>query len=178
MNHSEQTFAGTDETIGQVDKLYRAVTGSDAPSPEPAYAPIPAETDPAQHVEEQLNRLLEVLGQVGSGPAPAPSWMPPVSVWESDTEIVICADLPGLRRDQVEVVTEGGAITVSGTRPPARDGFRLRSSESPLGSFRRTLMVPGILRGAEPSAQMKDGVLEIRFQKQAQSATPKPVPVH
>lgn len=50
-----------DDTIGQVSRLYRAITGRDAPLSDSPYALIPAEKDPVQHVEEQLNRLLDVL---------------------------------------------------------------------------------------------------------------------
>lgn len=179
MNQSETSSVGIDETIGQVERLYRAVTGSDAPSPDVAYAPIPAEKDPTQHVEEQVNRLLELLGQVKLGPDDGPSWIPTVSVWEADAEVLVCIDLPGLRRENVEVVAQGNILTVSGSRPASREGLRLRSSEGGYGRFRRVLFVPGGIRGPEPSAQMREGVLEIRFQRQAQaSATPRPVAVH
>src|SRR5262245_47827064 len=179
MNQSEPTSAGIDETIGQVERLYQAVTGKDAPSVDAAYAPIPAEKDPSQHVEEQMSRLIELLGQVRLGPEPGPSWIPPVSVWESDAEVLVSVDPPGLRRENVEVVVQGNTLTVSGSRPIGRDGYRLRSSEGTLGAFRRTFFFPGGIRGAEPSAQMREGVLEIRFPRPpATAATPRPVAVH
>ena len=178
MNQSEQSFAGIDETIGQVEKLYRAVTGKDAPDVEAAYAPIPAEKDPSQHVEEQLNRLLGLLTPVQPGPDAAPTLAPAVSVWEGDAEILVCVDLPGLKREQVEVVVQGNTVTVSGSRPVSRDGLRLRCSERGVGAFRRTLLVPGGIRGSEPNAQMKDGVLELRFPREPQAAAPRPVAVH
>src|SRR5262249_49853500 len=155
MNQSEPTSAGIDETIGQVERLYQAVTGKDAPSVDAAYAPIPAEKDPSQHVEEQMSRLIELLGQGRLGPRPRPGWAPPGSGWGDD--------LPGLRRENVEVVVQGNTLTDSGSRPIGRDGYRLRSSEGTLGAFRRTFFFPGGIRGAEPSAQMREGVLEIRF---------------
>jgi HSP20 family protein len=179
MNQSEPTTVGIDETIGQMDRLYRALTGADAASGDAPYAPIPAEKDPVQHVEEQLSRLLDLLGPGRPGSGAAAAWTPPLSVWESEGEILICVDVPGLKREQVEVVVEGNTITVSGTRP-VREGARLRVSEAPIGPFRRTLLIPGALRGiAEPTAQIKDGVLEVRVQKPAKEATTaRPVPVH
>jgi len=179
MNENEQAGAGIDDTIEQVERLYQAVTGRDAPAVEPAYAPIPAEKDPSQHVEEQLTRLIDLLGEVKLGPGDGPGWAPPVSVWESDAEVLVCVDLPGLRRENVEVVAHGNTLTVSGSRPPGRDGYRLRSSEGGLGAFRRTFFLPGGIPGPEPSAQMRDGVLEIRFPRQPAAARrPRPVPVH
>ncbi len=178
MNQSETTHVGIDETIGQVEKLYRALTGSPTPASDAPYAPIPAEKDPVQHVEEQMSRLLELLGQAPPGPATAAAWMPPMTVWESDREILVCLDLPGLKREQVEVVVQGETITVSGVRA-AGEGQTLRSSECALGPFRRALLIPAAMRGAEPTAHMKDGVLEIHVQKPAPEAVaPRPLPVH
>jgi HSP20 family protein len=178
MNQSETTHAGIETTIAQVEKLYSTLTGGPAPSSETPYAPIPAEKDPMQHVEEQMSRLLEALGTARPERAAAPAWMPPLAVWESDSEIVVCLDLPGLKREQVEVVVQGDMLTVSGVRQ-VREGHRLRTSECPLGAFRRALIIPAALRGAEPVAQMKEGVLEIRVARPAaEAARSRSVPVH
>jgi len=178
MTQAETATVGIDDTIGQVERLYRAMTGTDAPHVESAYAPIPAEKDPGQHVEEQLNRLLDLLGTARPGPEAAPQWRPPLSVFESDSEILVCLDVPGVKREQVEVVCEGNTVTVSGERPREREGFRLRTSDGTLGRFRRTFMVPAGIKGAEPSAQIKDGTLEIRIAKAtAESTSPRSVPI-
>jgi hypothetical protein len=50
-----------ESTIGQVTRLYRAITGLDVFVSNTPYAPIPAEKDPVQHVEQQLDRLMDVL---------------------------------------------------------------------------------------------------------------------
>ena len=163
-----------DETIGRMEQLYRAVTGRNAPPADRPYAPIPAENDPAEHVGKQLDRLLEALGVSGLGIGTLdtrPTWAPPISVWENDREIRIEIDLPGIPRDEVEVevqvVADGKLMRISGTRrPPTLDSFRLHSSERPLGRFRRVVFVPSAQRDAEPRAEMKEGVLEIRIQKE------------
>jgi HSP20 family protein len=178
MSLSETNQVGIDETIGHVERLYRALTGASAPPSDSPYAPIPAEKDPVRHVEEQMGRLLDLLGQARPGPAMATAWTPPLTVWEGEDELLVCLDLPGLKREQVEVAVQGETITVSGARPAIPD-FRLRASECAHGPFRRTLILPFALRGAEPAAQMKDGVLEIRVPKpDAKAVSPRPVPVH
>ena len=107
-----------DETIGRMEQLYQTLTGRAAPRNEAPYAPIPAEQDPAEHVEKQLNELLTLLGGLGGGARPLPltSWTPAMSVWESHTEIRICLDLPGVPRDHVQVVAQGKLLTISGNR--------------------------------------------------------------
>jgi HSP20 family protein len=182
MTQNEQTVetTGIDEAIERMERLYRAVTGRDVPAAEAAYAPIPAEKDPAQHVEERLNQLLRILGGERPGTGAAPSWTPPISAWETDSELVLSVDLPGVKREQVEVTIQGNLLTVSGQRSsPAGNGARLRLSESAVGAFRRAVLLSGVVRGAEPRAEMKDGILEIRIPKEPREvATSMPVSIH
>src|SRR5260221_5092792 len=104
-----------DETIERIEGLYRAITGKDAPQADAAYAPIPAEKDPARHVEERLDHLLALLSGDGAPRAAAePSWSPPVSVWEAESELVVCVDLPQISREEVSVTIQGNVLTVSG----------------------------------------------------------------
>ena len=165
-----------EDAIGRVEKLYRTLTGHDAPAPgEVAYAPIPAEKDPSKYVEEQLDMLLGLLGQ----PVPAMTAAPPISVWEGDNEVLVCVELPGVSRDQLEVSLVGNFVTVTGVRPPpAPESFVLRANERPVGAFRRAIPLPIGVRAADLSANLRDGVLEIRVPKEAsQAATPRTIPV-
>src|SRR5215813_6743829 len=184
MTEAEQNTgtAQIEETITRIEQLYQNLTGRAAPRGDVTYAPIPAEKDPAEHVEKQLNNLLTLLGELGGDvrPLPLTSWTPAMSVWESHTEIRISLDLAGVPRDHVQVVAQGKILTISGNRPaPKSDDFRLHSSESAIGPFRRTVYVPGGFRETEPRAEMKDGVLEIKIQKESsQVTTPRSVRIN
>jgi HSP20 family protein len=176
MTAIETPAAGGDEAIGQailqMERLYRTITGKDAPSGDSVYAAIPAEKDPARHVEEQLDRLMNVVGRTDLGVPPS-AWTPPLSVWEAERELVLCLDLPGVSRDAVTVQIEGNLLTVSGERKaPSYDSARLSWSERPQGVFRRTVLLPQVARNAEPSAQVKDGQLEIRIPRETVPAPP------
>src|SRR5579859_2870172 len=129
---TEETTAsqGIEEAIGRMENLYRTVTGQSPPA-EGAHAPIPVERDPSQFVEEQLDRLLALLSPLERQAASA-AWSPPLSVWESETEFLICIDLPGVARKDVEVSVQGDALTVRGSRPVAYvKDYQLRASERP-----------------------------------------------
>lgn len=169
-----------DQTVARMEQFYRALTGRDAPPAETEYAPIPAEKDPAEFVERRLNELLELLGAVPEAARTGTAWIPPMSVWESEKEILIRLDLPGVARDQVRVTAQDNVLTVSGNRPDSSDPqFRLRSRECPAGPFRRAMFVPSGLRSGEPLAEMKAGVLEIRIAKESPEVTaPKAVRVN
>ncbi len=157
-----------DETIGTIENFYRTLTGRTPPPLDRPYAPIPAEKDPGQHVEEQLNRLLKLLGTTPWDGRTAGTWMPAMSVWENDEEILLCLDLPGVTREDVKVTTRGNVITVAGVRraPREREDYRLFMSEERPGEFRRRLFVPGGLSAGEPRAELKDGVLEIAIRRE------------
>jgi HSP20 family protein len=183
MTEPEQNPAEIDETITRIEQLYQSLTGRTLPRGEAPYASIPAEKDPAEHVEKRLNQLLTLLGELGGEvrPLPLTSWTPPMSVWESHTEIRLCLDLAGVPRDKVQVVAQGKILTISGNRPaPESEDFKLHSSEAPIGPFRRTVYIPGGMREAtEPRAEMKDGVLEIRIPKEpSQVTTPRSVRIN
>src|SRR5262245_64153509 len=61
-----------------------------------------------------LLALHEQLGHlVGSD---APGWTPPVDLYETSREFVLTAELPGLSRDQIDIVVEDGRIVIRGAR--------------------------------------------------------------
>ena len=184
MTENDQTIgtatADIDRTVARMEQFYRAVTGRDAPPPETDYAPIPAEKEPVEYVERRLDQLLELLGVGPESARTASAWIPPMSVWESDKEILIRLDLPGVARDEVQVTAQDNVLTVSGQRRESTEArLRLRSRECPSGPFRRVMFVPSGLRSGEPLAEMKAGVLEIRIQKETpEAAAPKAVRVN
>src|SRR5262249_3519374 len=99
-------------------------------------------------------------------------------VWEDERGLLLCFDVAGVPRRDLEVTIEGDVLTVSGKRPRTRESSRLRGSERPLGAFFRQVMLPrGASAGArsgELSAQLRDGVLEVVLpQKQDAKATEK-----
>jgi HSP20 family protein len=152
-----------DDAIGQVSQLYRTVTGHDIPASETPYAPIPAEKDPVQHVQEQMDRLLGVLNGP-NGHLNGARWVPPITIYESATEVVFAIDAPGASRDRVDVHLEGGMLVVAGQRPlsPA-DGQTMRHTEVRFGTFRRVVPLPPGLRTMDMTARLEGGVLEVRI---------------
>jgi HSP20 family protein len=156
-----------DDTILKVERLYRALVGKDPPATEAPYAPIPPEKDAEKHVEEQLDRLLNQLGTAPTNASMAPAWHPPMAVFESPQEFLICFDVAGVSREKIQVSLAQNLLVISGERvPPAPGGngsYGVRLSEIPLGAFRRTVFLPGDAVVDRLSAQFKKGVLEIRL---------------
>jgi len=151
-----------DDAIASIEKLYETLTGS-PPAPGDANTPIPVERDPGEFVGERLERLVDALGQPF---AASRAWAPPMVVWEGAQETVVCLDLPGVKRTEIEVLDEGGMILVAGQRAADFDRHRLQLAERPLGPFRRQIVLPRGARAAEVGARLEDGVLELRIAKE------------
>jgi HSP20 family protein len=166
-----------DTTIASVEKLYRAVSGRAANGVE--VAPIPPERDAGKHVDEQLDKLLAALATqprrpVAVAPRPLPpTWAPPVSVFGRRGEVLITVDLPGVTREHVTVAATPLAVVVSGRRalPFSEGDTRVASAESPLGAFRREILLPGDVDVTQLTASLKDGVLELRAPRSGRPAT-------
>ena len=171
-----------DETIGQIERLYRTLTGREAPpGGEQPYAAIPPERAPEEHVGEQLDRLVESLGELSGRRSALAPWTPPVSVWETPKEVLILVDLPGVTREAVKLHVTQGMLEVTGERvarpASATDSAKLVYLEHGKGTFRRVMPLPPGVAVDELQAQMKDGVLEVRMPRAAAASSAKTVPV-
>jgi HSP20 family protein len=157
-----------DTAIDQVERLFRSVTGHDAPPVgEKPYATIPPEKNPEDHIQEQIDLLVEKFAEVSGNPAVGGMWKPPISLWEGKKEVLITVDLPGVAREAVQVRAGQGLLEISGSRRirPDQDGerFDLKYVENPSGKFRRTIALPlgAVTDGLH--AQLRNGVLELRI---------------
>ena len=140
------------------------MTGGPPPLPsEEAYSPIPVEKDAAEFVTERLDRLIDALGATGAAGAMETIWSPPMTVWEDADHLMVCLDMAGVDRKDLKVSEDGESLSVSGLRAATQDGMSLRMSERPLGPFRRKILLPRRAAGAELTARLHDGILEIRI---------------
>jgi HSP20 family protein len=99
----------------------------------------------------------------------AVSFEPSVDVWETDSEVVVEAELPSARVETVEVHLEGNALVVTGEFPAPEpcEGHYLRV-ERPRGRFHRVIQLPSGVDG-QPQARLRCGVLEVRLPRGAAS---------
>ncbi|HYT65821.1 MAG TPA: Hsp20/alpha crystallin family protein [Vicinamibacterales bacterium] len=99
------------------------------------------------------------------GAADWPAWAPEVEVFQGNNELVVRADLPGLKKEDVTVNVTDDEITISGERRHEHEEERagLYQSERMYGSFCRTMPLPAGAIGDQAKASFKDGVLEIRM---------------
>jgi HSP20 family protein len=114
-----------------------------------------------------LSPLLTSGPGLGFGGASSPmaraGWVPQIETLRRGDKLVIRADLPGLRKEDVRVEVDDGILTISGQRSEEdeeeRDNFY--RSERSYGQFYRALPLPEGVNGDTCEATFKDGVLEV-----------------
>ena len=106
-------------------------------------------------------------------------WLPPVDIFENEAgEVVIKAEVPEMKREDISISFENHVLTLSGERKVdasiRQDGYHRQ--ERHVGSFSRSFTVPATVDASKISASYKDGVLTIRL-PQREEAKPKQIAV-
>jgi HSP20 family protein len=124
---------------------------------------------------DRLNRMFADFYNEGFGR----NWVPPVDIFESDDhEVVIKAELPEMKREDINVSFENNVLTLKGERKRERDvrSEAFQRAERFYGSFSRSFTLPATVDAARISASYKDGVLTVRL-PQREEARPKQIAV-
>jgi len=128
-------------------------------------------------MQRDLDRLVRRFG-VGGGngdPSAVVAWMPRIDVRTEGDDMVVCAELPGLDREDIDVSVTDGVLTIKGERKAESEqkgqGWLIR--ERSYGAFERSLALPEGVDVDAIQADYHDGVLEIRVPKAAEALKPK-----
>ena len=90
-------------------------------------------------------------------------WAPQIEVFQRENELVIRADLPGMKRDDITVDITEDAVTIQGERRQESEEERegVYRSERVYGSFYRVIPIPEGAITEQANGNFRDGVLEI-----------------
>ena len=105
-------------------------------------------------------------------------WSPALDVYDDKDNLVITLEVPGMKKEDIEISLHDGMLTVSGERKDEREqteGQAFRS-ERYFGKFQRSLSLPTAVDANKVKASYKDGILTIRLPK-AEGAKPKQISV-
>jgi HSP20 family protein len=109
----------------------------------------------------------------------ARNWVPPVDIYENDQhEVVLKAELPAMKREDISVTFENSVLTLKGERRFEEEvpAERFQRLERFHGSFSRSFTIPATVDAARINASYKDGVLTVRL-PQREEAKPKQITV-
>ncbi|HSM08714.1 MAG TPA: Hsp20/alpha crystallin family protein [Gemmatimonadota bacterium] len=94
---------------------------------------------------------------------------------ETPEAYLLVFDLPGVKRDDISVTTEGEDVVLSGerSRPEWGENAAVRRSERPYGGFRRALRMPADVRIDEIKARLDEGVLRVTLPRHTETSARK-----
>src|SRR5215213_5111607 len=109
----------------------------------------------------------------GAGNGQSSTWLPAVDVWETEKELVLSFDLPGIEEEKIAVELDENMLTVSGERERTgeQSSERYYRFERRYGQFSRSVSLPAGVKDSDVQADYKNGVLEVRIPKPEE---PKP----
>jgi HSP20 family protein len=121
------------------------------------------------NLQDELDRLFE---------APLTAWAPVLDVHEDKDSFSVRVELPGLKREDIEVALHDGALVISGERTSEKihEDTEVHRQERYYGKFSRALTLPAAVSGDKVKAQYKDGILTVTLPK-AEEAKPKAITV-
>jgi HSP20 family protein len=126
---------------------------------------------------QPLRELASLQGEVGrlinglyDGPSTG-TWVPPLDVRETETDVVYAFDLPGIPQEQIEIEVHDDTLTVTAEREKVTEesGDRFYRFERRYGTFSRAVGLPQGVDESKIAASYDNGVLEVRVPKPEQA---------
>ncbi len=102
-------------------------------------------------------------------------WRPVVDTYEKDNAIVVNAELPGVKKEDISIDVKNNVLTISGERKDEENIHRddYYRSERFYGRFQRSFTLPDNMDADKVDATYKDGMLEVKIPKTEDSARKK-----
>lgn len=136
--------------------------------------PEPHEVTPWRERErlgERIRSLMEptfpAFGRLAAWAELTESW-PAVELVEEDGEYLLSAEIPGIKKEDLDVSVEDGVLTLRGEKKSARDETKgkVHIRERTFGSFERSFTLPSSVASDKIKADIKDGVIHVHMPKQ------------
>ncbi len=127
-----------------------------------------------------LNKFIDqFINEDYAGGRSAQEFTPKVDIAESDTSFEIQLQLPGIPKEQIDIIIERDQITVSGERNIEKneEGKKFNSIESHFGAFRRSFTLPENINKDEIKANHTYGVLVIEIPKDMKKMIKKSIAI-
>ena len=136
--------------------------------------------NPTREFEDIYDRMGQLMNFAFGGFGPFAAnlpWAPPADVTETNEAYVVHVELPGVRKDQVDVQLQDRRLIISGEIPEqSEDDGRRQQSSRRTGRFEYRTYLPGEVKADAVSAQLSDGVLTVTVPK-SEAAKPRKIEI-
>ena len=134
-----------------------------------------------EEMSDQLNRFFsrqDTRRSNGKEIMTVADWTPSVDITETEEEFHIKAELPEVKKEDVQVTLDNGVLTLQGERKEEREekGRKVHRIERSYGRFVRSFALPDLVDTAKVKAEFKDGILHLYLPK-SEKARPKAIEV-
>ena len=106
-------------------------------------------------------------------------WSPALDLYQNNDNVVAVVELPGMRKDDIEISLHNGTLTIGGERKKAQsegNGESATRTERFSGKFRRSITLPTRVDANKVNATYKDGILTVTLPK-AEEVKPRKIAV-
>jgi HSP20 family protein len=116
-------------------------------------------------LQEGLSRMLEGFYRRPQEDLNRGAWVPVVDIYSNGHELVLKAELPDMKEEEIELTVEDNTLTLSGEKKLDTEVTEelFHRIERSYGSFARTFALPPTVDAGKVSAQYKAGVLTVRL---------------
>jgi len=131
-------------------------------------------------LRDEIDRLFETpLAEVTRGSQQfLGGWLPAVDLYEDKDNVIVKAELPGMKKDEINISLHEGVLTLAGERKEEKESkdAEVYRSERFLGRFQRTITLPSPVQMDKVHAAYKDGILTVTLPK-TEEVKPKQIEV-
>ena len=136
----------------------------------PSFPAIPGFED----IENRMQKFLESAAPLTSEVFAQPiGWMPPTDIMESDKELTLTAELPGLELKDIDISVDEGVLTLRGEKVEEKseteEEKKYHLFERTYGLFQRSFTLPRTVDPTKISAEFVKGVLTVHMPKTAEA---------
>ncbi|HSU54109.1 MAG TPA: Hsp20/alpha crystallin family protein [Candidatus Dormibacteraeota bacterium] len=131
-------------------------------------------------LRDEIDRLFDApLAEFAKASHLLSGWTPALDIFEDKDNILVKAELPGMKKEEIEISLHDGSLSISGERKAQskHEDAEVYRAERFFGRFQRTVSLPMAVDGAKVKAQYKDGVLTVTLPK-AEEAKPKQIEIN
>ena len=130
-------------------------------------------------LRDEIDRLFEApLAELARTSNLLSGWTPAFDIFEDKDNLVVKAELPGMKKEDIEISLHDGSLSISGERKSEtkNEDAEVYRSERFFGRFQRTVSLPTQVNSDKVKAQYKDGILTVTLPK-TEEAMPKQIDV-
>ena len=141
-----------------------------------------ANFDPFRQIQERLNRVfgenMDFFKPMAGENWSLATWTPACDIYENDHEIVVKAELPEVKKEDVHVAIENNVLTIRSERKFSEETKQenYHRVERSYGEFMRSFTLPNFVDNTKVNADFKDGVLRVTMAKR-EEAKPRQIEV-